>query len=215
MLTLSVIDQTRPASRAPGGLADTLREGWMEVRMTGDKNREVYRAGTFIFSGLALLLAFAALAVSGVAWSRSNDTKDRLHTLAADGLLGHKLNVHLQEFTMTVAPVSVNAGDVSFAIKNRGTITHEMVLVRAADIAALPRVTIATGDRAVGDVDEEAIREADKPGEAEVKAGRSKSVTIKLTLGTYMMFCNIDTHQADGKIINHFQQGMHSVITVT
>ncbi len=36
------------------------------------------RAGTFIFAGLAMVLAFAALAVSGVAWSRSNDAKDQL-----------------------------------------------------------------------------------------------------------------------------------------
>ncbi len=29
------------------------------------------------------------------------------------------------------------------------------------------------------------------------------------------MFCNIDTKQSDGTVINHFQMGMHSVITVT
>jgi uncharacterized cupredoxin-like copper-binding protein len=109
----------------------------------------------------------------------------------------------------------VKAGEVTFAIRNTGTITHEMVLVRATDIAALPRVTVATAERAVGDVDEEAILEADKPGEAEVKAGASKSVTINLTPGTYTIFCNIDTKQSGGTIINHFQQGMHSIITVT
>ncbi len=81
--------------------------------MADDRNRDVYRAGTFIFAGLALLLAFAALAISGVAWSRSNDAKDSLRTLSAGGLLGHKVNVHLQEFTMTVAPDSVKAGDVT------------------------------------------------------------------------------------------------------
>jgi len=183
--------------------------------MADDRNGDVYRAGTFIFSGLALLLAFAALAVSGVAWSRSNDTKDSLRTLSAGGLLGHKVNVHLQEFTMTVAPDSVKAGDVTFAITNTGTITHEMVLVRAPDIDALPRVTVATAERAVGDVDEEAIPEADLPGEATVKPGASKTVTITLTPGTYTMICNIDTKQSDGTVVSHFQRGMHSVITVT
>jgi hypothetical protein len=29
------------------------------------------------------------------------------------------------------------------------------------------------------------------------------------------MFCNIDTKQSDGTVINHFQQGMDSVITAT
>ena len=183
--------------------------------MAEHRGGEVYTAGTFIFSGLALLLAFGALCLSGVAWSRSNDAKDQVHALAAGGVLGHKVNVHLQEFTMTVAPGAVKAGPVTFAIRNTGSITHEMVLVRAPDVAALPRVSVATADRAVGDVDEEAIPEADLPGEATVKAGASKTVTIKLTPGTYTMICNIDTKQSDGTIISHFQRGMHSVVAVT
>ena len=180
-----------------------------------ERRNDAFSAGTFVFAGLALVLAFAALAVSGVAWSRSNDTKDKLSALAEGGLLGKKLNVQLQEFSMTVAPGSVKAGDVEFDIKNTGTITHEMVIVRAPSIDALPKVETATADRAAGDVDEEAIPESDKPGEAEVEAGRSVTKTIKLTPGTYTMFCNIDTEKSDGTILNHFQSGMYSVITVT
>jgi uncharacterized cupredoxin-like copper-binding protein len=181
--------------------------------MSDHRGGEAYRAGAFIFSGLALLLAFAALCLAGVAWTRSNDAKDSLRKLSAAGLLGHTTNVHLEEFSMTVAPATVKAGNVTFVIKNTGSITHEMVLVRAPDIAALPRVTVATADRAVGDVDEEAIPETDLPGEATVKAGATKTVTIKLTPGTYTMICNIDTKQSDGTVLNHFQRGMHSVIT--
>lgn len=183
--------------------------------MTDHRGGEAYKAGTFIFAGLALVLSFAALLVGAEAWSRSNDAKDSVRSLTAGGLLGRKINVKLQEFTMTVAPASVKAGDIDFDIENTGTITHEMVLVRANGIEALPKVTVATADREVGDVDEEAIPEADKPGEAEVKAKASKTVTIKLTPGTYTMFCNIDTKESDGRIINHFQKGMYSVITVT
>ncbi len=182
--------------------------------MADHRGGEVYRIGAFIFAGLAMLLAFAALFVGAEALSRSNDAKDSLHSLSAGGLLGHQMKVHLQEFSMTAAPTSVKAGAVTFAIKNTGTIDHEMVIVRAPDIAALPLVTTATADRAVGDVDEEAIPEADKPGEAEVKAGTTKSVTIKLTPGSYTMICNIDTKQSGGTVISHFHEGMHAVFSV-
>ena len=92
--------------------------------------------------------------------------KTRVHKLAAGGLLGDQTAVGLQEYSMSVRPQTVKAGKVRFTIHNSGTITHEMVLARAPDAAALPKVAVATADRAVGDVDEEAIPEADLPGEA-------------------------------------------------
>lgn len=179
----------------------------------GDK--DTFHVGSLIFSGLAVALAFVAVIVAGQAWSRSNDTKDKVQTLAEGGLLGHKVNVRLQEYSMAVAPTSVKAGKVDFEIKNAGTMTHEMVLVRAPNVEALPRVPVATSERAVGDVDEEAVPEADKPGEDEVKMGKTARKTIDLEAGTYVMFCNIDTPQPDGSVINHFQRGMHNVLTVS
>ena len=179
----------------------------------GDK--DVFHVGSLIFSGLAVVLAFVAVIVVGQAWSRSNDAKDKVATLAEGGLLGHKVNVRLQEYTMLVAPTSVKAGKVTFEIKNAGTMTHEMVLVRAPNVEALPRVTVATSERAVGDVDEDAIPEADKPGEAEVEKGKTVEKSIDLTPGTYVMFCNIDTPEPGNAVLNHFQQGMHSTLTVS
>ena len=177
----------------------------------GDK--DVFHVGSLIFSGLAMVLAFVAVIVAGQAWSRSNDAKDEIRALAEGGLLGSKVNVRLQEYSMVAAPASVKAGKVSFTIKNSGTITHEVVLVRAPSVEALPRVTVAGGERAVGDVDEEAIPEADLPGEAEVEQGKTVKTTIALTPGTYVMICNIDTVLPDGTVGNHFQRGMYSVIT--
>ncbi len=177
----------------------------------GDK--DVFHVGSLILSTLAVVLAFGALIVAGQAWSRANDAKDSVEQLAEGGLLGSRVNVRLQEYSMTVAPTSVKAGKVSFEIKNAGTMTHEMVLVRAPSVEALPLVTVAGGERALGDVDEEAIPEADKPGEAEVEQGKTVKKTITLTPGTYVMFCNIDTVLPDGSVLNHFQRGMRSVIT--
>ena len=155
------------------------------------------------------------MVVAGQAWSRSNDAKDKVANLAEGGLLGHKVNVRLQEYSMLVAPASVKAGTVTFEIKNAGTMTHEMVLVRAPSVDALPRVTVATADRAVGDVDEEAIPEADKPGEAQVKQGKTVEKAIDLTPGTYVMICNIDNPEPGGAVLNHFQKGMYSLLTVS
>jgi uncharacterized cupredoxin-like copper-binding protein len=181
------------------------------MRDPGD--RKVLGLGAWIFSLLALVLAFAALGLAAQARSRSNDAKDDVAKLVAGGLLGDQVNVSLQEYSMAVHPTAVKAGAVRFTIRNRGTMTHEMVLVRAPSAEALPKVTQATGERAVGDVDEEAIPEADKPGEAEVEQGATVTKTIRLTPGTYVMFCNIDTMLPDGTVLNHFQRGMHAVIT--
>ena len=178
------------------------------------EGRRLPGIGAWVFSLFAMLFAFGAIVVAGQAWSRSNDAKDSVHQLAEGELVGHGISVGLQEYSMLVHPTTVAAGKVEFTIKNTGTMTHEMVLVRAPSVEALPRVATATADRAVGDVDEEAIPESDKPGEAEVKQGKTVNKTVALTAGTYVMFCNIDTKLPDGTVLNHFQRGMHEVITV-
>lgn len=178
-------------------------------------NREVWRATTAIFSLLALLLAFTSLIVATRAWSRSNDARSAVNKLAAGGLIGHKMNVKLQEFSMTTTPSVVKAGSVEFTVTNKGSVTHEMVLVRATNPAALPIVKTATADREVGDVDEEAIPAADKMGETgDVDPGHTVIKKFTLTPGTYVMFCNIDT-KATGGILNHFQHGMSAAIVVS
>jgi uncharacterized cupredoxin-like copper-binding protein len=176
-------------------------------------DRHVFGIGTFIFSLFALVFAFIAVVLAGQAISRSNDAKDAVNELAAGGLLGDQVDVRLQEYSMVAHPSAVKAGQVRFTIHNNGTMTHEMVLVRAPSAEALPKVTDPNSERALGDVDEEAIPEADKPGEAEVKKGATVTKTIRLTPGTYVMICNIDTTLPDGTVVSHFQQGMSAVIT--
>ena len=59
-----------------------------------------------------------------------------------------KITVTLQEFTMLVLPsAETNAGTVRMKVINKGTLTHEMVLVRAASVTALPKVTTGGGAR--------------------------------------------------------------------
>jgi len=135
--------------------------------------------------------------------------------IAADAGAAKKptnIAVKLQEFTLNTLPsAEAKAGTVRMKVTNKGTITHEMVLVRAASATALPKVTTAGGERTVGAIDEEAISEKDKMGETgDVKPGKTVTKTFKLRPGHYVMFCNID--DAAG---NHFARGMYDEFVVT
>jgi len=123
-----------------------------------------------------------------------------------------QLTVVLTEFTISPLPsAETKAGTVRMKVVNKGSITHEMVLVRAASVAALPKVTTSGGARMVGAVDEEAIPERNKVGETgDVKPGKTVTKTFKLRPGRYVMFCNID--DATG---NHFAHSMYAEFVVT
>ena len=183
----------------------------MKLR-SGDS--EVIGTSSLIFAGLALVIAMGALVTAGAAYKNSEDTKDQVHKLQAGGVIGSSVVVDLQEYAIKRTPAVVKAGLVTFTVKNVGGITHEMVVMRAASADALPKVTTA-GERSVGAVDEEAVSAADTIGETgDVKPQGHSTKRFDLTPGTYVLFCNIDSKNADGTVTNHFQHGMSAVITV-
>ena len=169
---------------------------------------------SMIFWGFTMVLAFAALIVAGQAWQRSNDAKSAVAKLAAGGVVGSTVREQLQEFSITPAVAQVKAGAVTFDASNRGSITHEMVIVHAAATGSLPVVTSPGGERAVGAIDEEAIDEADIVGETgDVDPGKTVTKHFKLTPGSYVLFCNIDTTAPDGSVTNHYTRGMVANLT--
>jgi hypothetical protein len=173
----------------------------------------VFGVGTMVFALVGMVLAFIALVTAGQAYSRTNDVNARVAKLESGGLLGSSVKVTLEEFTITPHPALVKSGAVTFDVENVGSITHEMVIVRAANPAALPKVTKA-GERSVGAVNEEAIPAANKIGETgDVPARTHVTKTFNLAPGTYVLFCNIDNH-SDGTVLNHFQHGMSATLTV-
>jgi uncharacterized cupredoxin-like copper-binding protein len=180
---------------------------------TSDSDRRVFASGAFIFSFIGLIIAFSALVVAAAAYSRSDDAKAAVQKVATAGVVPSTTKVTLQEFRIVPHPSVVKAGKVTFDVTNTGAATHEMVLVRAPSIASLPRVTTATAERAVGDVDEEAIAPADTMGETgDVKPHAHVTKTFTLQPGTYVMFCNIDDTSSDGTVTNHFQHGMSAML---
>jgi hypothetical protein len=176
-------------------------------------DRDGFVVACAAFSFLALLLAFGAVVVATQAESRSDRANARIAKIASTGAIGSTANVTLQEFSIDVHPGLVQSGNVTLKVHNGGSITHELVLVRAASPSALPRIKKA-GERSVGAVDEEAIPAIDTMGETgDVPAGSTATKTFKLTSGTYVMFCNIDTKNGS-TTLNHFVHGMVATLTV-
>jgi hypothetical protein len=120
-----------------------------------------------------------------------------------------KVKVQLIEFQVNPALQYVAKGKINFAVKNAGTETHEFVIVRGADPAALPT-------KPDGSVDEEQIPKSDQAGELEnIKKGKTKSKTFKLSTGPYILLCNTVDTEEDGTVVSHFARGMSTVINAS
>jgi uncharacterized cupredoxin-like copper-binding protein len=92
--------------------------------------------------------------------------------------------------TLVPAATSAPAGDITFTVKNTGTIEHEVVVLK----------TDTPFDKlAVGTSEPDKVDETDSVGEVEVPAGETQSFTAKgLTAGNYVLVCNIAKHYALG-----------------
>jgi hypothetical protein len=79
-----------------------------------------------------------------------------------------------------------------------------IVVVRAASAEALPT-------DADGAVVEDELPDGALIGEIEdIESQSSKSVSLDLEAGSYVLFCNITEELDDGSIESHFAEGMHS-----
>ena len=176
-------------------------------------DREASAVGSLVFAFLAAVFAFMALVTSAHAVSRSNDANKRVAEIAGNGAIGSTAKITLQEYSITAHPGLLQSGKVKLEVANVGSITHELVIFRAASPASIPKVKVA-GERSVGAIDEEAVAETDKMGETgDVKAGTTVTKTFELPAGTYVIFCNID-NKIGGKAVNHFTHGMVATLTV-
>jgi hypothetical protein len=120
-----------------------------------------------------------------------------------------KVKVQLIEFQVNPALQFVAKGKINFVVKNAGTEKHEFVIVRGADPAALPT-------KADGSVDENQIPKRDELGELEnIKKGKTKSKTFKLSAGSYILFCNTVDVEEDGTVVSHFARGMYTTINAS
>ena len=112
--------------------------------------------------------------------------------------------------TLVAGPASVQAGDVTFVVKNTGTIDHEVIVLKTS--LAFNKIPVAdAGDppapvtSGANKVDE--TNNIGETGSPNLKPGESRSFTIKnMAAGTYALVCNI---------AQHYQKGMRAPFTVT
>jgi hypothetical protein len=120
-----------------------------------------------------------------------------------------KQSLTLTEYQIAPALQFIAKGKSNFVAKNSGTVKHEVVVVRGTDPSALPT-------KPDGSVDEGQIPKRDKVGETgDVKAGKTKSKTLKLSVGSYVLFCNIVDTEPDGSQVSHFAKGMYTTINTS
>ena len=110
---------------------------------------------------------------------------------------GGSVGVTLTDKGVTLAQTSVNAGAVTFSVKNSGTIEHELVVIKT-DVPA---------DKIQPDPDEAGkMSEAGSLGESgDLTAGEAKDFTLNLTPGKYVLMCNQP---------GHYMVGMHVAFEV-
>jgi uncharacterized cupredoxin-like copper-binding protein len=146
-----------------------------------------------------LLLIPALLLVAGLAFTACDDDDEE-----DDGGGAATVDVELNEFTVSAAPDSVDAGEVEFVVENIGDETHEFVIAQTdLDADALP-----TGDD--GSVDEEGggVEVVDEI--EDIASGSTQNLTADLEAGSYVLFCNIVDDEGDV----HYAEGMYTGFTV-
>lgn len=108
-----------------------------------------------------------------------------------------KVTVTVDEWTVKPSQASVPAGQVTFAVKNTGKLTHEVAILRT---------DLAHDKIPVRDTDPTKVQEPGMIGMIEgVDAGQTKQALFDLTPGSYVLVCNE---------ASHYQAGMHIAFVV-
>ena len=171
----------------------------------------------------AVSVVVLAAATTLAACSSSSKTSSSATTAAGGGVTvttagsGQSVDVTVSDtqgtngpMTLVPATTSAKAGDVTFVIKNTGTIEHEMLVIKTDTPfdkipivdAGDPPVSVATGANKI----DEGGSVADT-GSTNLKPGETRNLDAKnLAPGNYVLVCNI---------ADHYKLGMRAAFTVT
>jgi uncharacterized cupredoxin-like copper-binding protein len=132
--------------------------------------------------GLLGIVAVLAAFVAAIVVATNSDAASKSST------------VTLSEFKVSPSPKSVSHGKVTFTVKNKGHMEHELVVMKTTKSASkLPVSGSRASDKgSVGEVED-------------IGAGKSKKLTLNLKKGHYVLICNIP---------GHYKGGMRSDFTV-
>jgi len=97
------------------------------------------------------------------------------------------LDVAEKEFTITPSITTVPAGNITFNVRNTGTVAHDFLVIKTElDPAALPY------DQAAYKVIESQVDVLKH--QHDIPVGGSATVTLDLTAGHYVLICNVPSH---------------------
>jgi uncharacterized cupredoxin-like copper-binding protein len=100
--------------------------------------------------------------------------------------------VVVTEMNVSAKPAVVQAGKVTFVVRNAGKIEHELVVVRGAGKLPVSHFKANEAGRDLGEIED-------------IEPGKTKRLTLTLKAGKYTLICNV---------AGHYMLGMHSVLTV-
>ena len=144
---------------------------------------------------IMVMLAISAALVAGC--SPATSSAPAAAVAGAETTPGGTIKATLTDMKVSVDHNSVSAGLVTFVVKNSGAILHELVVIQT-DTA---QDKMVMGTETVGKVDE-----TGNVGETgDVAAGESKTFTVDLPAGHYVLMCNE---------VGHYDSGMHIAFTV-
>ncbi len=142
------------------------------------------------------------LGLAGCARRPASETAPGAGSPTAPSPAGEKVvTVELAEYTLQASPGSVQQGSVRFVAYNRGSLDHELVIVRTdLPFDQLPvsrEDTVEEGDQV------QVVAEIEPD---ELRPGNSAATTVRLAEGRYALICNI---------AGHYRLGMRQSFTVT
>ena len=169
----------------------------------------------FVF-GLVVLVAVSGCSSSKSSTSPSSTTSSSTTSGPTLPGSGPQVQVKLSDtnglggmMTLVDSRTSVPAGDVTFVVKNTGTVDHELVVLKT-DLAASKLPVVDAGDPpAKVTSNANKLDEANNVGETgdpNLKPGTSRTFTVKnMVAGNYVLVCNV---------ADHYVKGMHAAFTV-
>jgi len=121
---------------------------------------------------------------------------------------GKEVSVTLQEFEVALDKNSVDAGEITFNVENKGPDdVHEFVIIKTdLDPGALPTIDDGSVDEAGEGM--EVIDEIE-----DIPVGDKPSLVVTLEAGKYVLICNI-VEEVDGATESHYKEGMRTALTV-
>ena len=104
-------------------------------------------------------------------------------------------------YVLAADQTSVKAGNVTFKVTDAGKKDHETVLLKLDGTTAFDKLPIDSSTNRVGE-----DSNVGETGDPDLTPGETRSFSVDLAPGTYVLVCNIE---------KHYGLGMRSLLTVT